>query len=285
MNRRFEQSLMVLFVAAAFTGLLAPNSSRAQGHANLLTISPTTETLLSGPDWTLGSFPMEKGVEQEAYLPKFDDSAFSTVTVPGEVQRQIGLKGMDLYYQSKQLTLVNQEEWWYRKRFVVPRSDAGKLLRLEFDGVDYFSTVWLNGEKLGDHEGAYVSFSYDVSVKLKYGAENLLVVKVTCPWIPKGRGFLEYLKGEWTMAAPRHVMRLSYPPYVLGPYWDGIPAFGNAVFPMGLFRDVKLVASGANTVDDLFVATKSINSDGTARLEISGTVHNYSAQELAPSST
>ena len=54
-------------------------------------------------------------------------------------------------------------------------------------------------------KAAYTSFSYDVSRKLKYGAENLLVVKVTCPWIPKGRGFLEYLKGEWTMAAPRHV--------------------------------------------------------------------------------
>jgi beta-mannosidase len=154
-------------------------------------------------------------------------------------------------------------------------------MRVEFDGVDYFSSVWLNGEKLGDHEGAYTSFSYDVSSKLKYGADNLLVIKVTCPWVPKDRGFLEYLKGEWTMAAPRHVMRLSYPPFVLGPYWDGIPAFGNAVFPMGLFRDVKLVASGAATIEDLFVATKSLNLDGSATLEISGTIHNHSDQDIA----
>jgi beta-mannosidase len=224
---------------------------------------------------------MDKGEAQEVYRPAFDDHSFSTVKVPGEVQLQIGLQGMDLYYQSKQLTLVNEKEWWYRKRFVAPKADDGKLMRLVFDGVDYFSTVWLNGEKLGEHEGAYTSFSFDVSRKLKYGEENLLVVKVTCPWIPNDRGFLEYLKGEWTMPAPRHVIRLPFPPFILGPYWDGIPAFGNAAFPMGLFRDVKLMASGATAIDDLFVATKSLNADGSATLEISGTVRNHANQDVA----
>jgi len=57
-------------------------------------------------------------------------AVFGTVRVPGEVQLQIGLKGMDLYYQSKELTLVNEKEWWYRKQFVVPKADAGKVLRL-----------------------------------------------------------------------------------------------------------------------------------------------------------
>ena len=51
-------------------------------------------------------------------------------------------------------------------------------------------------------------------------------------------------------------------------------------FPMGLFRDVKLVASGAATIDDLFVATKSLNADGSATLEISGTVNNYAEQDV-----
>ncbi len=280
MNRRFQRLAILLSVMAALISTFSPGTTRAQNAAKLLPISATTETLLSGPDWKLGSFPMDKGEAQKAYQSGFDDTAFPSAKVPGEVQLQIGLKAMDLYYQSKQLTLVNEKEWWYRKHFVAAKADAGKLMRLEFDGVDYFSTVWLNGEKLGDHEGAYTSFSYDVSSKLKYGVDNLLVVKVTCPWIAEDRGFLEYLKGEWTMAAPRHVMHLSYPPFVLGPYWDGIPAFGNAAFPMGLFRDVKLVASGAATIDDLFVSTKSINADGSATLEISGTLHNHSDLDI-----
>jgi hypothetical protein len=264
-----------------FQEILLGGSARAQAQDRRIAIAQSTETLLSGSDWKLGSFPMDKGELQEVFLPKFDDSGFRTIKVPGEVQLQIGLQGMDLYYQSKQLTLVNEKEWWYRKRFVVPKADAGKMLRLVFDGVDYFATVWLNGEKLGDHEGCYVPFSYDVSSKLKYGAENLVVVKVTCPWVPRGRGFLEYLKGEWTLVVPGQIMRFPFPPFILGPYWDGIPAGGNAVFPMGLFRDVRLVASGSMVIEDLFVTTKSLNADGSATVGVSGTVKNYAYQDVA----
>jgi hypothetical protein len=263
--RQLGEHLLFLFWALLF-GWSSASLSAAQAANEIVPIQKTTETGLSGVDWKLGSFSWGEGEKARAFSPGFDDDGFRTVKVPGEVQLQIGLQGMDLYYQSKQLTLVNEKEWWYRKRFVVAEGDAGKLMRLAFDGVDYFATVWLNGEKLGEHEGCYVPFSYDVSQKLKYGAENLLVVKVTCPWVPKGRGFLEYLKGEWTLVAPGNMMRFPFPPFILGPYWDGIPAAGNAVFPMGLFRDVKLVASGSILVDDLFVTTKSLSTDGSAAL-------------------
>ena len=154
MNRNSARVAIIPFALIIFPALLAPNSARAQTSKSLLPIAPTTETLLSGADWKLGSFAMDKGEGQQAFGPAFDDRGFSTVTVPGEVQLQIGLKGMDLYYQSK---TVDAGE---RKGMVVPqalcrrpKADAGKLMRLVFDGVDYFSTVWLNGEKLGEHEG------------------------------------------------------------------------------------------------------------------------------------
>ena len=68
--------------------------------------------------------------------------------------------------------------------------------------VDYFATVWLNGEKLGQHEGAYVPFEFDVTGKVLNG-ENQRPLKVTCPWLPEGRGFLEYMKGELAEVVPR----------------------------------------------------------------------------------
>src|SRR3990172_10499459 len=215
MKSRFRELLMLVFSFILFHEFFLPDSARAQMQGGKIPIANIRETLLSGPDWKLGSFPMDQGELQEVFLPRFDDRSFRTVKVPGEVQLQIGLQGMDLYYQSKQLTLVNEQEWWYRKGFVVPKGDTGKLLRLVFDGVDYFATVWLNGEKLGEHEGCYVSFSYDVSSKLKYGGENLVVVKVTCPWLPKGRGFLEYLKGEFGYATSLS-LRFPFPPFRLG---------------------------------------------------------------------
>ena len=242
-------------------------------------IAASHEVLLSGRDWKLASYPMGEGEKQKAYSATFDDRDYRVVTVPGEVQLQLGMEGMDRYYQTKELSTINEKEWWYRKQFVVPKEDGGKLLRLKFEGVDYYATVWLNGEELGGHEGAYEAFSYDVSSVVRLGAENTLVVKVTCPWMPTGRGFGEYLKGDWMMPDPNEIS-LPYAPYVLGPYWGGIPAYGNAAFPMGLFRDVSLLVSGRAVVDDVFVRTEAVGKDSSANLEITGTIKNHEAHEV-----
>jgi hypothetical protein len=125
-----------------------------------------------------------------------------------------------------------------------------------------------------------VSFSYDVTRKLRYGSENVLAVRVTCPWIPKGRGFLEYMKGDWTTIDPVDQPHIEHPPFFLGPYWDAVPADGNAAFPMGLWRDVRLVSSGSTVIDDFCVATKSINTDGSATLALSGVITNYGDRDV-----
>ena len=89
-------------------------------------IAPSTTIILSDSDWKLGSFAFDEGEKQGAHSPQFDAKSFKTVTVPGDVQLQLGLKGMDLYYQSKELTLVNQKEWWYRKSFSTPADSEEK---------------------------------------------------------------------------------------------------------------------------------------------------------------
>jgi len=254
-----------------------PITGKSQKAQSLIVV--THEVLLSGGDWKMGSYPVGEGEKQKVYSATFEDRGFRTVKVPGEVQLELGLKGMDRYYQSKELSTINEKEWWYRKQFVVPKEERGKLLRLKFEGVDYYATVWLNGERLGEHEGAYVAFSYDVSPIVKFGAENTLVVKVTCPWVPMDRAFGEYLKGDWMMPDPTQVT-FPYQPYALGPYWGGIPAYGNAAFPMGLFRDVNLIVSGWAVVDDMFVRTEGLAKDASANLEITGTIRNYEAQEV-----
>jgi len=92
------------------------------------------DIILSDSNWRLEGFPFDEGERQGVYKPDFDDTSFKEVTVPGEVQLQVGLTGMRLYEQSKELSLLNQREWWYRKRFNLPKADSGKLLRLVFDG-------------------------------------------------------------------------------------------------------------------------------------------------------
>ncbi|WP_342083302.1 glycoside hydrolase family 2 protein [Dyadobacter sp. OTU695] len=65
---------------------------------------------------------------------------------------------------------------WYRKTFAWKQT-AGKRVILHFDGAYYKTNVWLNGQKIGEHEGGYTPFSFDVTEQLKDG-DNLLVVAV-----------------------------------------------------------------------------------------------------------
>ena len=65
-----------------------------------------------------------------------------TVAVPGSVHTQ-WLKAPEYY--TREAEWINREEWWYRKRFVVPATWTGKRLRLQFGATDYYADAYLNG--------------------------------------------------------------------------------------------------------------------------------------------
>ena len=75
---------------------------------------------------------------------------------------------------------------WFAKTFSgVSLSD--KLNILEFKGVDYFADVWLNDNYLGNHEGYFQSFYFDVSNLLNKKGNNYLVIKVNSPFEEPGK--------------------------------------------------------------------------------------------------
>jgi beta-mannosidase len=236
------------------------------------TPAPRTEQSLDGGDWSLGSFPMDAGIAAGAQSESFDDSSFRRVQVPGEVQLQVGIKGQDLYRQTKELTSINFQEWWYRKHFKAARQVAGKRTLLQFDGADYFASVWLNGKLLGEHEGTFVPFSLDVTSLLRSNGDNVLAVRVTHPWVPKDRGLSEYMNGDFSMSVYSDTITFSHPPYSVSVGWDGLPAHGNAAFAMGLWRSVHLTTLNSVAIDNLYIRTESIQPDGSAELAISGTI-------------
>lgn len=65
----------------------------------------------------------------------------------------------------------------YRKRFVVDNHTADQQVFLDFDGAMLETTVYLNGELLGVHQGGYTPFSFDLTRHLVPG-ENVLTVYV-----------------------------------------------------------------------------------------------------------
>ena len=52
---------------------------------------------------------------------------------------------------------------WYRTTVVLDAPSDGSRWLLHFGAVDYVATVWVNGVRLGSHEGGYTPFSFDVT--------------------------------------------------------------------------------------------------------------------------
>jgi beta-galactosidase len=67
---------------------------------------------------------------------------------------------------------------WYRKRFTLPADDAVRRVFVEFDGVMANSEVWINGHSLGQRPSGYVSFRYELTGQLNFGAGQTNVLAV-----------------------------------------------------------------------------------------------------------
>ncbi len=74
---------------------------------------------------------------------------------------------------------------WYRRTFAVKKEWEGKHLLLHFGAVNWESTVWVNGKKLGTHQGGYDPFSYDITGALKADGPQEIVVGA---WNPADAG-------------------------------------------------------------------------------------------------
>ena len=76
-------------------------------------------------------------------------------------------------------------ELWYQRDFTVPSKWKGNKVLLHFGAVDWRADVWVNDVKVGQHQGGYTPFSFDVTAALVSGT-NSVKVKV---WDPTDEGF------------------------------------------------------------------------------------------------
>ena len=78
---------------------------------------------------------------------------------------------------------------WYRKDFVVDKSDEGKNVYIDFDGIYWNSKVWINGHLLGERPNGYISFRYDLTPYIKVGEKNVIAVRVDNSKQPNSRWY------------------------------------------------------------------------------------------------
>jgi beta-glucuronidase len=78
---------------------------------------------------------------------------------------------------------------WYQNRFYSPRGWKDQRVWLRIGSANYWADVWVNGAKVGAHEGGHLPFEFDITPYLQKNGENTLVIRVngtlnleTVPW-------------------------------------------------------------------------------------------------------
>ncbi|WP_162525175.1 glycoside hydrolase family 2 protein [Rariglobus hedericola] len=139
------------------------NSSLAPASRSFAPASPTREVRSLDGCWHLAFDPENQGSVQgwQAVFP--EEAIEADVPAVLELVRP-GYDGVV----------------WYLRRFELPGDWVDRTLRLRFDAAQYHAEVWLNGVRLGAHEGGFLPFEFDVSSKVCAG-ENTVVVRVVNP--------------------------------------------------------------------------------------------------------
>ena len=154
----------------ASTGGASGGSTAPSGLVNAYDGSRTT-TVSFDPGWKF-----HLGDVSGAQNTTFDDSAWTSLDVPHDWSislafNQSSASGAGGGY-------LDGGTGWYRKTFTLPAASSGQKVLVQFDGVYMNSTVYLNGTQIGARPYGFSSFECDFGTNAKFGASNVLAVKV-----------------------------------------------------------------------------------------------------------
>ena len=219
----------------------------------------TTRMLTEG--WSLQAVAAVAGDGATVSTVGHDVSDWYSSSVPSTPMAALVANGLypDLYFGTK-LEDVDEEQfngsWWYRTEFEVSETDAEKVARLQFAGINYSAEIWLNGQRLATREeivGAFQIHEIDVSGKLRAGS-NALAVEVFPPQ-----------PGDFTIGFVD---------------WNPRPPDEN----MGIWRPVSLRLTGNVSVNDVFIETDvDLDTLETAEVRVSAILRNHSDLEVKTS--
>lgn len=173
--------------------------------------------------------------------------------IPGCLHTDLIAAGIieDIYYRDN-----NDKYGWVENCAPVYEThfDAGlgDNVRLKFDGIDTFASVYLNGVLLGEVHNMFIPHSFDVTALLKE-KDNHLRIEFTSPvkaveGMPVSSGFA--FTGDRINARR---IQCTYS-------WDWVARF----VTMGIFRPVYLEYRNGLEIEDVYVRTDSVDRFGAA---------------------
>ena len=166
-------SLALLFVLAVAT--------YAQQQTPLITNTEGRHTISLDGQWRTIIDPYETGYYDYRYEPRSDgyfknakpQSPADLIEYDFDASPQLNVPG-DWNSQDQKL-LFYEGTIWYKKSFDYPKKPA--RLFVYFGAANYLADVYLNGQRLGRHEGGFTPFNFEITSLVKE-KDNFLVVKV-----------------------------------------------------------------------------------------------------------
>ncbi len=210
-----KTGIYFFFLSAAAFVILSSNA-RAAGPA-------PRETLLFdfgwkfhlGDDWPDAENLEKAGASKGPAGRRFDDSQWQTINLPHDWVVTLPFDRTASYNQGYKPVgpgFPSNSIAWYRRTFDLPAEDAGKRIWIQFDGVFRDANVFVNGWRVGHHEGGYNGFRYDITDVANCGGHNVVAVRVDASkfegWFYQGAGIY------------RHVWLIKTAPLAIAP--DGI---------------------------------------------------------------
>jgi len=206
--RRFW--LVLLLAGSVYA---APASSNLPTSTLIANVSGRTTVSLNGA-WRAIVDPYDNGKARGFFrnekprdksdLVEYSFDASPVLNVPGDWNTQRA----DLMFYEGPV--------WYGREFNYHKR-AGARVFVYFGAANYQASVYLNGEKLGDHEGGFTAFNFEVTVELREGG-NFLVVEVNNTRHADGVPAARY--DWWNYGGiTRDVMLIEEPETFIQDYW------------------------------------------------------------------
>jgi beta-mannosidase len=249
MNLKRYNIHMLGLLVLALTAIPFSSSSQAapRGLTQELSLDGTWDLVGRSPD-KYNSISLKAQVPGQVHVDLLRDSI-----IPNPFWRD----------NAEKCRWVENWYWVYKKRFVVPSKLKGDLLQLQFDGLDTYAYIYLNGRKIGwpgvpTTDNMFQTYTYDVTKYLKYDTENVLEVRFS-PLEPIVGDAAKNQSFNSAFADPlRPLVRRMQCTFG----WDWVTRF----VTMGIWRPCKIVSYREAYVNTIFGYTKSI-ANNQASLE------------------
>lgn len=197
-----------------------------------------------------GEWQLIEGIENSDPLNEIWANPIEAL-VPGSVHSALWQAGIipDPYFGRNDSIAekYSYKTWYYKKEFVVD----GNLNKpkLVFNGIANKCSVWLNGVKLGDHEGMFGGPSFDVSQIISN--VNVLIVKID----PIPEIFRDNNRNQPNESWNTTVVFNN----VYGWHYSKIPS-------LGIWRTVKIQNQASVEIENPFITT--VNTRGLMNLNV-----------------